>query len=155
MESPDPQKTISTLNTLIEALKDGEKGYQQVADATHDADLKKLFGGYAGQRHEFAEQLQKAVSELGNVKPATSGTATSAVHRSWIGLKNVLTSQDRHGILAECERGEDSAVKSYRLALADASLNASAKALVQTQHDAVLAAHNDIKKLRDDSTRAK
>ena len=155
METPDPQKTISTLNTLIEALKDGEKGYQQVADATHDADLKTLFGGYAEQRHGFAKELQKAAFELGEHKPETSGSVTSAVHRGWIGLKTVLTSQDRHGILAECERGEDSAVKSYRLALADASLSASAKALVQTQHDAVMAAHNDIKKLRDDSTRAK
>lgn len=155
METPDPQKTISTLNTLIEALKDGEKGYQQVADATHDADLKTLFSGYAEQRHEFAKALQKAAFELGEAKPETGGSVTSAVHRGWIGLKNVLTSQDRHSILAECERGEDSAVKSYRLALADASLGAAAKALVQTQHDAVLAAHNDIKKLRDDSTRAK
>ncbi len=155
METPDPQKTISTLNTLIEALKDGEKGYQQVADATHDADLKTLFGGYAEQRHEFAKELQKAAFELGEAKPETGGSVTSAVHRGWIGLKNVLTGQDRHGILAECERGEDSAVKSYRLALADASLGASVKTLVQTQHDAVLAAHNDIKKLRDDSTRAK
>lgn len=155
METPDPQKTISTLNTLIEALKDGEKGYQQVADATHDADLKTLFGGYAEQRHEFAKELQKTAFELGEAKPETGGSATSAVHRGWIGLKSVLTGQDRHGILAECERGEDSAVKSYRLALADASLGASVKTLVQTQHDAVLTAHNDIKKLRDDSTRAK
>ena len=155
METPNPQKTISTLNGLIEALKDDEKGYQQVADATHDADLKNLFGGYAEQRHEFAKELQRTVFDLGQGKPETSGSGTSAVHRGWIGLKNVLTSQDRHGILAECERGEESAVKSYRLALADASLGESAKALVQTQHDAVLAAHNDIKKLRDDSTRAK
>ena len=107
METPDPQKTISTLNTLIETLKDGEKGYQQVADATHDADLKTLFGGYAEQRHEFAKELQKAVFELGEAKPETGGSVTSAVHRGWIGLKNVLTSQDRHGILAECEHGQD------------------------------------------------
>ena len=71
METPDSQKTISTLNTLIEALKDGEKGYQQVADATHDADLKKLFGGYAEQRHEFAKELQQAAFELGELVPAT------------------------------------------------------------------------------------
>ena len=124
METPDPQKPIATLNTLIEALKDGDKGYQRVADATHDADSRTLFDGYAEQRHEFAKQLQKAVFELGAARPETSGSVTGAVHRGWIGLKNVLTGQDRHGVLAECERGEDSAVKTsksyhHRLGLGD------------------------------------
>ncbi len=39
--------------------------------------------------------------------------------------------------------------------LNDRRAEPSNQALVQTQHDAVLAAHNDVKKLRDDSTRAK
>ena len=155
MQTPDHQKTISTLNNLIEALMDGQKGYRQAADEAQDADLKTLFGEYSTQRAKFASELQGEVSQLGGDKPESSGSVTSAVHRTWINLKSALTSQDRHGILAECERGEDSAVKSYREALADDSLDSSAKSVVQQQHDAVLAAHNAIKKLRDSSTLAK
>ena len=155
METPDNQKTISTLNHLIEALMDGQKGYQQAADEARDADLKTLFGEYSAQRAKFAGELQAEVSQLGGGKPESSGSVTSAVHRTWINLKSALTSQDRHGILAECERGEDSAVKSYREALANGSLNPAALSVVQRQHDAVLASHNAIKKLRDDSTPAK
>ena len=154
MDTSDNQKTISALNRLIEALKDGEKGYQQAAEETHDADLKTLFGEYSRQRHEFAKELQKAACGLGDSKPGTSGSVTSTIHRGWINLKAALTSQDRHGILAECERGEDSAVKSYREALAGSSLGTEQKAVVQKQSDAVLAAHNNVKKLRDDSAPA-
>lgn len=45
VETPAPQKMICTLCSLFEALKGGEKGYQQVADATHDTNLKTLSGG--------------------------------------------------------------------------------------------------------------
>ena len=155
METTDNPKSISTLNNLIQALMDGQKGYQQAADEAQDANLKTLFGEYSAQRAKFAGELQSEAGRLGGGKPESSGSVTSAVHRTWINLKSALTSQDRHGILAECERGEDSAVKSYREALADGSLGASAMAVVQGQHDAVLAAHNAIKKLRDDSTPAK
>ena len=134
---------------------DGQKGYQQAADETRDADLKTLFMEYSAQRAGFAGELQSEVSQLGGGQPEPSGSVTSSIHRGWINLKSALTSQDRHGILAECERGEDSAVKSYREALADGSLSPSAKAAVQRQHDAVLTSHNAIKKLRDDSTPGK
>lgn len=155
METPDHKKTVSTLNHLIEALIDGQKGYQQATDEARDADLKTLFGKYSTQRAGFAAELQSEVSQLGGGQPESSGSVTSAVHRGWINLKSALTSQDRHGILAECERGEESAVKSYRQALSDGSLGTPVLAVVQAQHDAVLAAHNVIKQLRDDSTPAK
>ena len=155
MDTPGHQKTLLTLDHLIEALMDGQKGYRQAADEARDADLKTLFGEYSAQRAGFTGELQSEVSQLGGGEPESSGSVTSAIHRGWINLKSSLTSQDRHGILAECERGEDSAVKSYREALAEGNLSASAKAVVQRQYDGVLSAHNAIRKLRDDSTPAK
>ena len=155
MATPDNQQTTSTLNPLIEALGDGQKGCRQAADQARDADLGTLFGGYAAHRAQFTGQSQAEVSQMGGGKPGSSGSVTGAVHRRWINLRSALTSQDRHGILAECERGEDSAVESYRQALAGGSLNPSATAVAQRQHDAVWAAHNTIKKLRDDSTPTK
>ncbi len=46
MSDSDQHQTLSTLNRLIETLKDGELGYQQAAGETQDADLKTLFDGY-------------------------------------------------------------------------------------------------------------
>jgi uncharacterized protein (TIGR02284 family) len=149
MQTPDAKKSISIFNSLIETLKDGELGYQQAGEEAKDADLKTLFARYTQQRHEYAKVLQKAVYELGEAKPEHTGSAVAAVHRGWIGLKAALTTQDRHAILAECERGEDSAKKAYREALADPDLSPEFVSIVQEQSAGILAAHDEIKKLRD------
>ena len=152
METPDDPKVTSALNNLIAVLVDGQKGYRQAADITRDSALKTLFGEYSAQRATFVSELQSEASLLSRSTPDSSSSTTSAFHRGWINLKSTLTGQDRHGILVECERGEESAVKSYREALANRSLNPSAMNLVRRQHDVVSAAYNAIKKLRDDST---
>ena len=154
MDTPDSKQTISTLNSLIETLKDGELGYQQAAEEAQDADLKTLCAGYSKQRHELAKVLQKAAFELGDAKPEHTGSVTSTVHRGWIGLKAALTNQDRHAILAECERGEDIAKKAFADALAQGDLSAELQAAVQEQHEAILAAHDTVKKLRDEAKTA-
>ena len=151
MDTPDNEQTLSTLNSLIETLKDGEKGYQQAADEAQDADLKSLFGQYVGQRHEFAKALQKAAYELGDAKPENSSSVASSIHRGWINLKAALTNQDRHAILAECESGEDSAKKAYNQALSESGLTPAVRSVVEEQQAAILEAHNTIKKLRDES----
>lgn len=155
MDTPDNQQTVSTLNNLIETLKDGEKGYQQAADEAKETDLKTLFSKYVSQRHEFAKALQKAAYELGDNKPETSSSVTSSIHRGWINLKAALTNQDRHAILAECESGEDSAKKAYAKALTEGSLTPEVRSVVEEQQTAILEAHNTVKQLRDESAAAK
>ena len=154
MSNPDAKQTLSTLNSLIETLKDGELGYQQAAQEARDADLKTLCSGYSEQRHELAKVLQKAAYALGDAKPENSGSVTSTVHRGWIGLKAALTNQDRHAILAECERGEDIAKKAFADALAQGTLGPDLQAVVQEQHGMILAAHDAVKRLRDEAKAA-
>ncbi len=154
MSASDDNQTLSILNGLIETLKDGELGYQQAADETQDSDLKTLFGQYSQQRHEFAKTLQKAAYERGDAKPENTGSVTSTIHRGWINLKAALTNQDRHAILAECERGEDTAKKAYSDALAQGGLSPELQTAVQEQHEAILAAHDTIKRLRDEAKNA-
>ena len=151
MDTSDNKQSVSILNTLIETLKDGELGYQQAADETQDADLKTLFNGYSRQRHELAKTLQKAALALGDANPEHTGSVNSAVHRTWINLKATLTTQDRHAVLAECERGQDIAKKAYAEALSQGSLSPELQATVQEQHETILATHDAVKKLRDEA----
>jgi uncharacterized protein (TIGR02284 family) len=39
------------------------------------------------------------------------------LHASWMSLKGILTRHDVHAILVEAERGEDSSLKTYSIAL--------------------------------------
>jgi uncharacterized protein (TIGR02284 family) len=63
-------------------------------------------------------------------------------------LKSAVTSGDDHAILAECERGEDSAVKEYEKAMKD-DLSPSLRDIVSHQYSEVKNAHDRIRNLRD------
>src|SRR3954447_7619792 len=111
------KEIISTINSLIETLKDGQEGFKQAAGAVKDSNLKSLFNEYSMQRSRFAGELQAEARQLGEPDPETTSSTGGAMHRAWINIKSAVTSGDDHSILAECERGEDSAVKEYEEAL--------------------------------------
>jgi uncharacterized protein (TIGR02284 family) len=142
------KQSISTLNSLIETLKDGEEGFKQAADGVVDLQLKSLFNEYSRQRARFANALQTQAQSLGESKPERSSSAAGALHRAWINLKSAATSGNDHAILSECERGEDSAVKEYEKALND-DLSPSLQEIVSSQYSEVKNAHDRIRNLRD------
>ena len=142
------KKENTVLNNLIETLKDGQEGFKQAAESVRNPALKSLFSEYSQQRSRFATSLQAEARKLGEEKPETSSSATGALHRGWINLKSAITGGDEHAILAECERGEDSAVEEYKKALDD-SLSPSAQELVSRQFAEIKAAHDRIRSLRN------
>ncbi len=68
-------KTISTLNNLIETCKDGQEGFKQAAEGVERSDLKSLFYDLGQQRAKFAGELQALVRELGGDPETTSSAA--------------------------------------------------------------------------------
>lgn len=142
-------KTTSTLNDLIETLKDGQEGFRAAAQDVESAELRTLFNEYSLQRSKFAGELQALAHSLGEHDPEESGSMAGAVHRGWINLKAALSSKDAHAILAECERGEDSAVAEYREALESGNLPANVVGTVRAQFSAIQAAHDRVRDLRD------
>jgi len=138
---------ISCLNGLIQTCKDGEEGFREAAAGVERSDLKSLFADFSLQRAQFAGVLQELVRSLGG-DPESEGSISGALHRGWIELKAALTSNDEQAILNECERGEDSAKKNYADAI-EKNLPANVLDIVQQQSQAILAAHNRIKALRD------
>ena len=142
------KEVISTINGLIETLKDGQKGFKEAAEAVKDPQLKSLFDQYSQQRSRFATELQNQAKSLGETEPEKTGSAAGAMHRAWINLKSATTSGDDHAILAECERGEDSAMNEYKEALEN-GLTSPLRDIVSRQYREVMAAHDRIKNLRD------
>jgi uncharacterized protein (TIGR02284 family) len=142
------KEIISTINGLIETLKDGQEGFKQAAEAVKDSDLKSLFNEFSQQRARFATELQDQAMSLGETEPEEGSSAAGAMHRAWINLKSAVTSGDDHTILAECERGEDSAVKEYEEAL-KIDLPAPLSDIISREYAAVKSAHDRIKSLRD------
>jgi uncharacterized protein (TIGR02284 family) len=146
------KETISTINDLIETLKDGQEGFRQAAEAVQSPELKSLFNEFSMQRSRFAGELQSQAVALGESKPEDSSSAAGAMHRAWIDLKSAIAKRDDHAILAECERGEDSAVKEYKEAMEEENVAAPVREIISRQYAEVQSAHDRIKELRDTTT---
>ena len=146
----EQRETVSVIDDLIETLKDGEQGFKDAADRVKDPQLKSIFNEYSRQRSRFASELQRHARNLGEAEPETSSSAAGALHRGWINLKSAMTGGDDHAILAECERGEDSAVEEYQKAMND-GLTAPVSEIVSRQYNEIKKAHDHIKALRDAS----
>jgi uncharacterized protein (TIGR02284 family) len=144
----EQKEIVSIIDDLIKTLKDGEEGFKQAAEGVKDPQLKSIFNEYSQQRLRFATELQGQVQQLGEREPETSSSAAGALHRGWINLKAALTKGDDHAILAECERGEDSAVEEFRKALDD-GLSAEVQGIVSRQYAEIKDAHDRVKDLRD------
>ena len=146
----DAKTTQAGLNELIETLKDGQNGYAEAMTDVEDADLKDTFRKYAAQRASYITELEDQMFKL-DLKPDESSSVTGTVHRAFINLKGIVTGKDRHSILAECERGEDYAVKAYGTAQKIEGLPADLKAVFEKQAAGIKQGHDEIKALRDSS----
>jgi uncharacterized protein (TIGR02284 family) len=143
----DNDDIISTLNELIETSKDGEAGFRTCAEDIRDPQLKKLFLNRAQSCATAATELQQLVRTYGG-DPETSGGLGAALHRRWVDIKSTISGHSDEAVLAECERGEDVAVRSYRNAL-EKSLPSEVRALVERQYQGVLKNHDMVKGLRE------
>ncbi len=141
----DRDKVISTLNGLIETVKDGELGFRTAAEGLQEPQVKSLFQQYSRQRAEMARGLQDEVRRYGG-DPESAGSVAGAAHRGWINIKSVVTGKDDAGIIAEAERGEDSAKKMYEEALRE-PLPARTLALVREQSMKIHDAHDRVRTL--------
>lgn len=136
------------VNGLIEICRDGEHGFESASKEIDDLRLKTELLQYSRQRQEFANELHTALDQFGaNVDD--HGSVSAALHRGWMALKQAVASNNRHAILAECERGEDSAVEAYRDAV-NYHLPEPLADLVESQYEAVQRVHDRIKGLRDE-----
>ncbi|WP_457424471.1 PA2169 family four-helix-bundle protein [Roseateles sp. P5_E7] len=138
---------IDTLNDLIETSKDGEYGFRTSAEYLKDPTLKQSFTSRAEECRQAASELQQLVVSLGG-DAEDGGTAAGALHRGWVAVKGTLAGYTDKAILEETERGEDSALKSYREAL-DEALPPDVRVAVERQYEGVKRNHLQIRTLRD------
>jgi uncharacterized protein (TIGR02284 family) len=138
-------QTIATLNELIETCKDGEEGFKSAAEVVQDIKLREMFKSYAQQRARFVADMQVAIRRLGG-DPTKTGSLAGALHRGWMNIKSAVTGKNEDAVIAEAERGEDTAVHTYEKAL-QAELPLDVQAIVERQYMQVKEAHDRIRAL--------
>jgi uncharacterized protein (TIGR02284 family) len=148
----DKNDVISVLNDLIETSKDGEKGFLACAEGVKMTALKMMFEEAARRCAHGATELAAKVRALGG-DPERGGSATGALHRGWVNVKSTVTGMDEAAILAECERGEDAAKRSYEAALKK-DLPMDVRTIVERQYNGVKQNHDRVRELRNAAARA-
>jgi uncharacterized protein (TIGR02284 family) len=137
------QEVIAILSRLQEACKEGQEGYAAAANAIRNTDLKKLFKTYSRQRGQFVDELRAELRRLGGTSEKSAGAGS--VHKGWF-TRSGSPAEDEGVVIAECERGEDRAVKAYEDALAS-QLPEDLQTLVKHQFLQVEESHDLIRAL--------
>lgn len=142
----DNDDVISILNGLIETCRDGIDGFRTAAHAVKNSEAKALFTTRVQVIERAASELEREVERLGG-KPDKHGSVTGSVHRGWINLKSAVTGKDEDAIVAECERGEDVAVKHYEEAVKKL-LPTAVHAIVERQYEGTLQNRDRVRSLK-------
>ena len=94
-------------------MQERRDGFGTAAETVEDSNLRHLLESYAQQRAEFAADLQLEVRRLVE-GPVNTGHAAPALQRAWPDTKVGLAKRDEATVIAECEQGEDAAVRAYQ-----------------------------------------
>ncbi|HWB89497.1 MAG TPA: PA2169 family four-helix-bundle protein [Acidimicrobiia bacterium] len=147
-------KTISIVENLLETVEDGHRGFAEAADKLDDeghTDLAAEMRELSQQRLRMANELKALASAEGvTLQEKESGTVAGAVHRGWMALKDALSGDDAHAVLAVAEQGEDHAVQEFQSAL-DEDIAPAVMSVIQRQAGEVKTAHDRVRLLRDAS----
>jgi uncharacterized protein (TIGR02284 family) len=138
--------TTEVLNDLVQINNDRIVGYERAIKELKegDLDLNELFSGFISESMEYKSQLVSA-----GANPENDTTNSGKIYRVWMDVKAVFTGHDRKTVLENCEFGEDAAQKAYDSALATDNLQPDVRALLSQQKQALKAAHDKVKLLRD------
>jgi uncharacterized protein (TIGR02284 family) len=137
---------LDQLNRLLTISHDAEEGYQEAAKNAESGELQSLFTKQAQQRGEFGTELDREIRALGG--EPDGGTSVSAdLHRAWINLKSVFSSNDDKATVEECQRGDKEALDTYNNVLQETDLAASTRELLLRQKQAIDTAHSSMARL--------
>ncbi len=142
-----PERAAAILLGLVETCGDGERGYRRAAAETKDDGYRIIFTKYADERGRLAAELLELLSRSGLGAHVVETSALGTLHRGWLEAAAVIGRGRPGGILRECIRGEDAALRNYRAAMR-AGLPPGAQEMVQEQYEVIRRAEEELRSLR-------
>ena len=100
--SKDLKETESTLRSVIQALIDGQEGFQKIGEQLKNETLKEYFLAESLTRAQFRGVLESILHQEGVHDINESGTPIGKVRRAWGDLKSALGGGD-HTLIATAE----------------------------------------------------
>ena len=142
------EETVSSLQHLLEKNYDAEAGYKEAMLKAEHANLKEYLKERAALRNRFATQLSDTLIRLGE-KPKEDGSITGDLHRTWMNIKQALSSDKDESILEECIRGEKASVEEYEEVLEKKYYTPEIAEMITRQKNEVAQTLGNIKTMED------
>ncbi|WP_299063813.1 PA2169 family four-helix-bundle protein [uncultured Polaribacter sp.] len=135
------EKISNKLNELLEKNYDAEKGYLNSAENVESSNLKIFFKNRASERSQFAKELRTEILSYGQI-PEDDGSFKGAMHRNWMSLKSLFSTNDEEAILEEALRGEKASLEEYKEILKEDAFAPSTRKMLEQQQQKIQAAIN-------------
>lgn len=141
------KEIISDLKDLLSIVNDGKEGYESAAEASDNIELQGVFLKYAAQRMAYAEELRAHIATHGADAGNEEGGILGVLHRTWIDIKESLSSKEDKAILEAVVTGEKAAIDKYDDYISDYVDHADHIDLLKRQREGVLEALKEIEAL--------
>lgn len=132
---------------MVSIVNDGKEGYESASETTDNIELKGVFLKYAAQRAGYALDLKAHIATHGGTADNDEGGLLGALHRTWIDIKEALSSKEDAAILGAIETGEKAAVEKYDSVLKDYASHADHIELLTHQRNGIAEALTEIQGL--------
>ena len=107
------KEIAETLNDLLQKNIDAVEGYEKAYEEADDVMVKSFFQRRIQVRKQFVQDLREQILAYGQI-PEDDASFKSTMHRAWMDIKTLFTSNDSKVILEECIRGDEAALESYK-----------------------------------------
>lgn len=137
------------LNHLIESTLDNVHEFKTFALHAQADELRQSFERRAAALQNHIAELSDLMMEQGG-KPSLHGTASGAVHRGLVRLKDAFGGLDDVDLLEESERAEGEALARYRSALDQPNLSESVRDVLGRHADALQRHREELQRQREE-----
>jgi len=138
---------ISDLKSLVNIVNDGKEGYDTASKHIKDIALKAVFLKYSAQRAGYEMELKEHIAQHGGDSDNHSGGILGALHRTWIEIKQTLSTNENLAILGAIKTGEEEALDKYDQIISDPLTHADHISLLKTQRGGIADALREIESL--------
>lgn len=136
------ETTESRLNNLLEKSYDAEKGFKKAAEKVQSPMLESFFNKKANERTNFINELRGELNNNGCDVKEDGGSVTGSLHRSWMDVKTLFTSDNEEAVLEEVQKGEKAALNDYNDILKDNQLPPTTSNILTRQRNVIKSSYD-------------
>lgn len=142
------QNLVDNLQELLEKNYDAEKGFKNAMEDSKNPRLKQFLKKQALQKNQFVTELEHLIRSL-NEEPKEKGSTKGDLHRTWMDIKNALSSNKDEAVLEECIRGEKASKKEYEEKLKENYYTPEVTRIISAQLEEIKLTIAEVKTLED------